>query len=248
MKSLLLAAGLTLVFHGLLFTLKLDWSKKEINSAPAPDIITLTLTYKENPPEARTPTIGDVDKKEIPMSLKQPPRVKREKVKTPKTHSTSPEKKAVTAGAEEEAQPIKAKENPLSADSANPAQGMYSGLSSQGGTGADIPSEETTGDSWTTTSLPSAPVREAKPLYRRNPPPKYPASARRRGYEGTATVEALVDKEGRVQDLRLYQSSGHPVLDQAAMASVREWLFEPATLGKEKVEKWVKVPVRFQLE
>jgi protein TonB len=72
--------------------------------------------------------------------------------------------------------------------------------------------------------------------------------ARRRGYEGTVLVEVLVSREGRVEDLRLSQSSGYSVLDQAAMDSMKKWLFEPATINDEKVEMWVKVPVRFHLK
>jgi periplasmic protein TonB len=94
----------------------------------------------------------------------------------------------------------------------------------------------------------SASIREAIPAYRANPSPEYPAIARRRGYEGTVLVEVLVNREGRVEDLRLSQSSGYPVLDQAAMTSMRGWLFEPATINEKKVEMWVKVPVRFHLK
>ena len=95
--------------------------------------------------------------------------------------------------------------------------------------------------------LPSS-IREATPAYRLNPSPEYPAVARRRGYEGTVLVEVLVSRDGRVKDLRVSRSSGYSVLDQAAMASIRGWLFEPASINGEKVEMWVKVPVRFDLK
>jgi protein TonB len=62
------------------------------------------------------------------------------------------------------------------------------------------------------------------------------------------TLEVLVNREGRVEDLRLSASSGYSVLDQAALTSVKTWLFDPGTRGGEKVDMWVKVPVRFQLE
>jgi protein TonB len=73
-------------------------------------------------------------------------------------------------------------------------------------------------------------------------------SARKRGYQGTVTIEVLVDRQGRVADLRLSNSSGYAVLDQAALLSVKTWLFDPGARGGEKVEMWVKVPVRFRLE
>jgi protein TonB len=60
-------------------------------------------------------------------------------------------------------------------------------------------------------------------------------------------IEALVNREGKVKDLRLFDSSGYRVLDRAAMKSVKNWVFEPGKRGDEEVEMWVKIPVRFQL-
>ena len=90
-------------------------------------------------------------------------------------------------------------------------------------------------------------VREARPAYKDNPRPQYPKRARRRGYEGTVVLEVLVDGNGRVKQLRILTSSGHPVLDKAALKSVNGWLFEPGMVGDEKVDMWVRVPVRFEL-
>lgn len=91
-------------------------------------------------------------------------------------------------------------------------------------------------------------VRKATPLYRVNQPPEYPEIARKRGYQGTVVLKALVDRNGRVGDLRLFTSSGHSILDRKAMASVKEWLFEPGMKGDKKIDMWVKVPVRFELK
>jgi protein TonB len=96
--------------------------------------------------------------------------------------------------------------------------------------------------------LPPIPVHEATPLYRQNPVPEYPSIARKRGYQGTVVLEVLVTREGKVKELALSASSGFSVLDQAALTSVNTWLFEPGTRGGEKVDMWVKVPVRFRLE
>jgi protein TonB len=72
--------------------------------------------------------------------------------------------------------------------------------------------------------------------------------ARRRGYEGIVVLEVLVNTEGKVADHRILQSCGHSVLDRAAMKSVSKWLFKPGMRGQEKVEMWVKVPIRFELK
>jgi protein TonB len=95
---------------------------------------------------------------------------------------------------------------------------------------------------------PAAALTLAKPLYRQNPAPAYPQRARRMGYEGIVMLKVLVDENGRVDDLTVLESSGYPILDRTALASVRKWLFEPGTEGGNKKKMWVRVPVRFRLK
>ena len=101
-----------------------------------------------------------------------------------------------------------------------------------------------------TTEIFSAPpgVNIARPLYKQNPPPDYPQRARRMGYEGLVLLKVLVDVNGRVENLELVGSSGYAVLDKAAIASVKKWMFEPGTEGGKKKKMWVKIPIRFELE
>ncbi|MDL1982149.1 MAG: energy transducer TonB [Deltaproteobacteria bacterium] len=91
-------------------------------------------------------------------------------------------------------------------------------------------------------------VKKAIPIYDKNPSPEYPLIARRRGFQGTVVLEVMVDRNGRVGDLKVLKSSGYKVLDRAASASVRDWIFKPAIKGNEKIEMWVRVPVRFKLK
>lgn len=93
-----------------------------------------------------------------------------------------------------------------------------------------------------------AALREATPLYNHHPPPKYPRIARRRGYEGTVILEVLVSSSGDVSNCRIHESSGHGVLDQAALRAVRMWMFEPGRQGNSKVDMWVQIPISFQLD
>ena len=112
----------------------------------------------------------------------------------------------------------------------------------------DIPEESVIETETKIASIPPVKqVREATPAYKDNPRPGYPKRARRRGYEGTVVLEVLVDTDGRVKELRVLKSSGHRVLDKAALKSVNGWLFEPGMVGDEKVDMWVRVPVRFEL-
>lgn len=90
-------------------------------------------------------------------------------------------------------------------------------------------------------------VIEARPLYKKNPPPAYPMRARKRRYQGTVKLEVLVSAEGRVNDLKIVTSSGYNILDRAAQKAVKGWLFEPGSRGGQALEMWVRVPVRFVL-
>ena len=98
------------------------------------------------------------------------------------------------------------------------------------------------------TPSPTHVIHEARPIYRSNPPPKYPRIARIRGYQGDVMLDVLVNKNGTVGDLKVIKSSGYPLLDRAAKSSVKNWLFEPGMVGKEKVKMWVRVPIRFELK
>jgi protein TonB len=51
-----------------------------------------------------------------------------------------------------------------------------------------------------------------------------------------------------VGKLVIDRSSGHEILDQAAVDSVREWMFLPARKGGKPVESWVLLPVKFMLD
>ena len=58
-------------------------------------------------------------------------------------------------------------------------------------------------------------------------------------------VHVLAD--GRIGDVLVEHSAGHPDLDQAAMEAVRRWRFEPARRGADAVAMWVLLPVEFRL-
>jgi protein TonB len=81
-----------------------------------------------------------------------------------------------------------------------------------------------------------------------NAPPTYPGLARKRGHEGTVILQVLVNKAGRVDDLKIEISSNFALLDRAALAAVRKWRFEPGRQGEERISMWVRVPVTFKLK
>jgi len=46
----------------------------------------------------------------------------------------------------------------------------------------------------------------------------------------------------------VFKSSGFPILDRAALDSVKTWSFVPGRRVDKIVEMWVKVPIRFELK
>jgi len=94
----------------------------------------------------------------------------------------------------------------------------------------------------------AAEIIMARPLYRENPPPPYPPAARQRFYQGTVLLSVLVNEQGRVEELEVATSSGHPLLDRAALNGVRDWRFEPGRRNGKAIAMWVQVPVRFSLD
>jgi protein TonB len=100
-------------------------------------------------------------------------------------------------------------------------------------------------------SAPEPVAREttsARPRYKTNPEPPYPVLARRRRQEGVVLLAVRVDAAGRPETVEIQTSSGFAALDEAAVAAVKTWEFEPGRLGGAPVPSQVEVPIRFQLE
>src|SRR5262249_13144677 len=101
-------------------------------------------------------------------------------------------------------------------------------------------------------ALPPASAAASGPLTRTAIPrggyqvtPSYPPSARRLGIEGTTLLRVFVDANGRVGDIVVKKSAGHPDLDRAATEAVRRWPFGPARRGSDAVAMGVELPVEF---
>ena len=103
------------------------------------------------------------------------------------------------------------------------------------------------------TSQRPTPVAAAKspnvpqPVVIHNTPPAYPETARRAGWEGRVTVRVEVSADGLPIRVALEKSSGYGVLDQAALRAVKNWRFQPRTVGGVAMTGTVDVPVNFTL-
>jgi TonB family protein len=76
------------------------------------------------------------------------------------------------------------------------------------------------------------------------PAASLPKVAAQHGVNGTVKVEATVDEQGTVTDVRVL--SGDPMLTAAAQAAVRKWRFQPAARNGRAIEMNVQVLVPFE--
>jgi protein TonB len=79
-------------------------------------------------------------------------------------------------------------------------------------------------------------------------PSRYPSIARSRGWEGKVILQVRVSADGEAEQVTVAQSSGHDVLDEAAVDMVEGWRFTPAKRGDTPVSSTVRVPINFKLD
>jgi len=75
--------------------------------------------------------------------------------------------------------------------------------------------------------------------------PVYPPIALTAGVEGVVFIEARVGKDGSVTDAKVLR--GIPLLDEAALDAVRQWVFSPTKLNGAPVDIVMTVTVNFKL-
>jgi protein TonB len=77
------------------------------------------------------------------------------------------------------------------------------------------------------------------------PKPTYPALAKQARIQGHVILQAIINKQGQVENLRLI--SGHPMLAPSAIEAVKQWKYKPYMLNNEPVEVETTVDVNFSL-
>ena len=252
MKRLLLAAGMAVIIHALLLGVQAEWVKTRMARKMVPEPLSISLHYREPSKKA------EVSQKErpaltipIPAEIVQTPPAPKAldapeippftiPVQAPKKKkNVTPQVAAMKDLPEDWMQIPEGPQHQVQEEA--PAIASIAPVREGAAAVPERPNEAAPAP------LPP-PLVEATPMYLKNPAPQYPRNARRRGYEGKVILEVLVNEEGSVEDLRIFESSGYRVLDRAAMKSVQSWLFEPGRRGDERVEMWVKVPIRFDLK
>jgi protein TonB len=99
------------------------------------------------------------------------------------------------------------------------------------------------------TGKPNAPVRVGG---RVRPPkaivqthPNYPPLARQARVQGQVLVDAILDEQGNVIDMKVV--SGPPLLYQAALDALKTWKYEPTYLNDQPIAVEMIVTITFQL-
>ena len=75
--------------------------------------------------------------------------------------------------------------------------------------------------------------------------PRYPTIAQASRVEGVVILEAVIEEDGSVRDVRVLRSK--QLLDQAAIEAVRQWRFTPTMLNGQPVPVVMTVTVSFTL-
>lgn len=244
MKRLLFSIVLALAIHGLIFSFDGKWLKNRSYPQLKPSPVTLSLNYRPSTEAtADYQSLPVLEKKADNMlenELGKTDRLIKRSVSRPEPSSAStqtdiPAISGVTAAT------VVPDPLPFSADKGYPGRDLKN-------VSEDL--KQTYDRAAKEMSSPpiSQSVKEAVPRYKENPVPGYPLLAKKRGYQGTVVLEVLVTKEGRAGKVSVFQSSRYSLLDEAAVSSVKKWRFEPGKRGDKKVDMWVKIPIRFQLE
>lgn len=96
----------------------------------------------------------------------------------------------------------------------------------------------------------AAPVRAAgevrMPRLVKRIEPAYPEIARQAHIQGTVILEATTDSYGRVAGVKVLRSV--PLLDEAAVDAVRQWLYEPMVVNGRPRGVVFTVTLRFELK
>ena len=86
-------------------------------------------------------------------------------------------------------------------------------------------------------------VESAKLIFK--PQPEYPPLAKMARIQGTVRLEAIISKDGTIQDLKVIQ--GHPLLVKAALEAVQRWRYQPTLLNGDPVEVVTEIDVNYTL-
>ena len=84
------------------------------------------------------------------------------------------------------------------------------------------------------------------PKFKRQP--VYPYRAKRMGIEGEVSISFIVDKEGKVSDIKIIEAVPKGIFEKSVIESVSSWRYAPGELMGKNVRTLVKTKIIFKLE
>ena len=78
--------------------------------------------------------------------------------------------------------------------------------------------------------------------------PAYPEAARKARAEGESVLRYIVGKDGLVSDVKVVEPASWLMFDEAAIAAIRKWRFEPLIYGGMAREVVHEIRIEFRLE
>lgn len=230
-------ALLSLALHGLLLTGAWLWPTTPAETPIRPEPVTL-VSLAAAPPVPASPAARPEPVQSPPEPTPAPPKpaaapkpevaLERKPAPPPKPapRRTTPSTTALAV------EPVRAAPSPAAHSPAAPTEPAITRAAAPQAPGA----------------VEQAPIAiDLNAAYRLNPAPNYPPLALRRRWEGTTRLRVELDSEGRPITVTLADSSGHAILDEAALEAVRRWRFRPATRSGKPVPATVEVPIVFRI-
>jgi periplasmic protein TonB len=77
-------------------------------------------------------------------------------------------------------------------------------------------------------------------------PPVYPVALRRAGITGTVRVDAILDANGRLRNLKATEASDSRFIT-ASMNALKKWTFNPAKRDGVAVSTRINIPIEYSL-
>ena len=234
-----IALGVSVLLHAAVLTLLLMrlQSGAAIQPAAIPDPF-MAVSFITSEPDKPKPVTA------APVTARPPPRVLPARAADvlpatmPRPAPTSDAVPQQVTPAEPS--PAQEAKDPITRDFAGTATAQEAELSA---ITAEPPSSQTQTKSKSELPLMREPRFRAPPR-----PPNYPRLSRQRGESGTVLVRARVEPDGSITHIQLASSSGHALLDRAALLAVRDWEIEPWRQGAIALAAWVELPVIFKLQ
>lgn len=205
----------------------------------------VTLDVAEPPREITPPA----PRRERAAAIRRPERPRPSEIARAKVEDPTPQPVAPTPDPVQARDPIEVTPSTVATLPAisEPAPAPASSAPAATSTTMELPASAPVVAAKPSSTAPEAITRTARPLGGYQVRPTYPTAPRRLGIQGTTLLRVHVLADGRIGEVLVESSAGHPDLDQAAIGAIRGWRFDPARRGNEPVAMWVLLPVEFRL-